>query len=187
MYKVISWHTPDYAGCSERLAASLEKHGYTNHVEYPMQPVGRWNDNILLKPQIIKQALVELDCDIVYLDADAVVNGPLDLFDRWTGEDFGAHFRMGRELLGGTLYLSNNPRVWAFLDAVAHAMAVATACGIGGMGASWQRNAQMLLCNLPDLTVKRIPVEYCTIFDGPDAVGVRSVVTHMQYSRQVAH
>lgn len=180
-YLVVSWYTPDYKRQNDNLLASLAKHGITEHVEYEMQPVGKWLANVMLKPQVLKRAFEQHpDHDIVYLDSDAVVHGPLTLFDCWTGEDMGFHFRGGVELLGGTMYLRNIPRVWTFCDKVAAMMQTAQTC--------WQVTAQRLLPQC-EVSVRRLPPTYACIFDmmRKQHPGIEPVIEHMQYSRQVAH
>jgi hypothetical protein len=189
MFTVVSWYTPDYASSNARLVASLEKHGYMNHIEYPVEPVGKWGANVLLKPHIIRRAFAELGTDLVYLDSDAVVHGKLDLFDNWQGEDLGAHWREERELLGGTLYLSNTSRSRAFCESVADGMAASQAQGLSAFASCWQVTAQRLLPKYPEVTVRRLPPEYTFIFDTfrlmyPD---MQPVIEHMQQSRQVEH
>ena len=105
----------------------------------------------------------------------------MDLFDSWTGEDVGFHFRHGHELLGGTMYLSNRLAVWCFCDVVSGVMEITQQC--------WQVTAQRLLPNHPELSVKRLPASYARIFDAREmnAEGVAPVIEHMQYSRKVAH
>ncbi len=181
-YTIVSWHTPDYAACSRRLVESLERHGYGNHIEYEIAPAGKWLANVKLKPQILARALTELDTDIVYLDADAVVHGPLTLFDEWdSAYELGAHYRAERELLGGTLYLRNSERMRDFLDEASEVMARS--------GRVWQQSAQLVLAQHPDFPLKRLPPEYCCIFDSMrlEHPGIEPVIEHMQHSRQVEH
>jgi hypothetical protein len=136
-----------------------------------------------MKPSIIAKAMSEYPTDIVYLDADAVVHGPMTLFDNWYGNgtaaDIGVHYRMERELLGGTLYLRNSEIMREFLDDVATLMAQ---CGL-----VWQQAAQTMLARRLDIQVKRLPASYTRIFDAPDMAAIQPVIEHMQYSRKVAH
>jgi hypothetical protein len=136
-----------------------------------------------MKPSIIAKAMSEYPTDIVYLDADAVVHGPMTLFDNWYGNgsaaDIGVHYRMERELLGGTLYLRNSEIMREFLDDVA---ALMEQCNL-----VWQQAAQTMLARRLDIQVKRLPASYTRIFDAPDMAAIQPVIEHMQYSRKVAH
>jgi hypothetical protein len=170
-YTIVSWHTPDYAECSARLVASLERHGYTNHVEYQVEPCGLWKANVCMKPQIINQAMSDIGGDIVYLDADAVVHDRLTLFDEWYGNGVPNDI--------GVQYLRDTEPMHDFLDQVALLMA---RCAL-----VWQQAAQIMLTKRLDLQVKRLPASYTRIFDAPDMASVTPVIEHMQHSRRVQH
>lgn len=181
-YTVISWYTPDYALCNERLVRSLEEHGHTNYVCWPVVPVGKWGANVrYYKMWALAKALKEIDGDFLYLDSDAVVHSRMTLFDDWAGDDLGVHYRAGRELLGGTVYVKPSARIVLFLDEVASVMETA--------GLVWQQAAQLTLQRHPEINVKKLPPEYCCIFDSMrrEHPGIQPVIEHMQYSRQVAH
>lgn len=182
-FTVVSWHTPDYADCSARLVESLERHGYTKHVEYAVTPVGRWSENVrYFKPTVIARALTEIEGDVLYLDADAIIHGRLPLFDEWRGHDMGVHYKQGRELLGGTVYLKNDDvRLRLYLEDVAGTMQ--------SMGLVWQQAAQITLNHHSELDVLKLPPEYCCIFDTMRAEnpGIRPLIEHMQQSRRVPH
>ena len=186
MFKIVSWFTPDYAASNTRLVSSLEQFGYRNHVEYQVEPVGNWAANVMLKPQIIRRAFQEHGCDLVYLDSDAVVRAALTIFDNWTDDDLGAHFRGGTELLGGTLYLAANQRTRDFCEAVAAVMLASVAnWSTEKARTSWQVTAQSLLPQHPDLKVRRLPPEYTCILDTMrrQHPGIKPIVEHMQQSR----
>jgi len=181
-YTIVGWYTPDYEACADRLIASLKRHGYENYIMYPQIPVGRWGANVrYYKPRVLAQALRELDGDIVYLDADAVVHGKMTLFDEWGDEDFGAHWRAGQELLGGTLYLKPSVRLIFMLDDIASLMESANLV--------WQQAAQITILHHSEVRVKKLPPEYCCIFDSMRMAnpGIQPIIEHMQYSRQVPH
>lgn len=181
-FEVVSWYTPDYELCNERLIRSLEEHGHRAYTCWPVIPVGKWGSNVrYFKPWCLAKALQECEGDFLYLDSDAVVNSRMTLFDDWTGEDIGVHYRGGRELLGGTVYVKPSARVHLLLSEISSFME--------SSGLVWQQAAQLTLQRHPEISVKRLPPEYCCIFDSmrTQHPGIVPVIEHMQYSRQVRH
>jgi hypothetical protein len=181
-FTVVSWYTPNYKECSDRLVESLERHGYTQHVEYPVVPVGRWAANVRhFKPVVLARALAEIEGDVLYLDADAIVHGKLPIFDDWAGADMAVHYKQDRELLGGTVYLHPSERLRFFLEDVAAFMEYSELV--------WQRAAQLRLVKHPEIEVLRLPPEYCCIFDSmrSENPGIIPLIEHMQQSRKAQH
>lgn len=98
----------------QNLIRSLDEH-QLRRVIYPIRSLGSWQANTQHKAVIIKQALSELDENIVYVDADAIVRRKPTLFDDIQA-DIGVHFRNGKELLGGTIFLRNRRNVRTLVD-----------------------------------------------------------------------
>lgn len=177
-YTVISWYTDDYRALNDRLIGSLEAHGHTQHVEYKVPTLGRWHLNAMLKPSILKRAFRDVQGDLVYIDSDAIVRQRLTLFDNWTGEDLGAHYLRGTELLGGTQYWSFNSRMINLIEAMEALMLDRQVFS--------QVALRELLPTMPEISVKRLPPEYCYITDTSRFLhpGVDPVVEHFQESRR---
>jgi hypothetical protein len=155
---------------------------------YQYESTGNWYANVARKPDFLLRALDDTPHDIVYIDADAIVHAPLRIFDEWTGEMLGAHYRMrpGKEpeLLGGTLYLRNHDALRIFLKDCRAYMAMTAA---RGEAIYCQRAMADLLPSHPDITIRPLPVEYCTIYDGVDRPASGIVIEHMQESRKQCH
>lgn len=162
---------------NERLVPSLRAHGL-GHEVVGIESRGSWGLNIFQKAYVIADMLRKHPSrNIVWLDADAVVVRYPDLFDT-TDCDFGCHFRYGRKLSSGTMFLRNNEKV---ADLVSHWVQVIEARG----GDTSKTEQQLLLEILPahtDLRIGRFPLEYSTIFDGEQTA--EPVIVHYQASRR---
>jgi hypothetical protein len=178
-YIVASWYTPDYAAAAKTLAHSLDKLDIP-HIAYECIRLGNWYDTVVhWKPRIVQMALDENPgVDIVYTDSDSVFHSRPPLFDNWTGADLGLHYLRGVELLGGTQYWSNTPKTRALLDEMSTIMAQRhTTSQLALAEVLWQRT---------DVTIEKLPPEYCFIFDTSRALypGVTPIVEHFQHSRR---
>lgn len=178
----------------ERLRDSLRNFG----VEYEfigIEDLGSWRQNIHARIQVLRDALDRFQRDIVYIDADGAMIHYPDLFDNfdadfgavwldrekyfpnnWTQSFYGEDPAGKWEVLGGTMYFKNNKRTRAMLDA-------------------WEvldapmktRLSQVHLVSamamVPNLKIRKLPDNYCQIFDIMAAAG-EPVIEHYQASRR---
>jgi len=179
-YTVVSWHTPDYAGAAAKLERSLDALNIP-HVAYECDRLGNWYDTVChWKPRIVQRALAEYpDSDIVYTDSDSVFHSTPLLFEAWdSAYDIGVHYLRDIELLGGTQYYSNTPKVRKLVDALLSRM--------DARHLTSQMALVELLRECENVNVYRLPPEYCFIFDISRVYypTVKPIVEHFQHSRQ---
>ena len=134
--KIIAFHTPSYAHIVKELEKSIQHFGYDYEI-VEVDDRGTWEENCAQKPEVLYDALVKYEEDILYLDADAVIVRQLPLEELtsdmirfyvmvWTDPDTKVKVN---ELLSGTLFLpyneqtldivkkwvthqQNNPMIW---------------------------------------------------------------------------
>lgn len=148
---------------------------------------GEWCLNCAYKSKFIRDMMIKHpDKDILYVDADAIIQRRPVLFDTFKG-DIGVHYKDGKELLSGTIFLKNNgntmalvenwiqeqernPRVWD-QKTLASVIKLATSD---------------IVCPLTYLKIRVIdlPPTYTQIFDTMRNVG-KPVIEHFQASRRV--
>jgi hypothetical protein len=121
-YTIGEGNSPDYTPYVKRLRQTLDKF----KLKHDLVPVARksvWHENVRYKPTFMREMLEKHKDDasaIVWVDADAQVR-ELPIKFRSLKEDIGAHFlfwpnKKHRELLSGTVYLANNPKVRKLMD-----------------------------------------------------------------------
>jgi len=100
----ISAYTPHTAYHQHALALKqdLMKQGITLRL-YTIFNTGTWWKNCLQKSYIIKQAFINSDEPIVWVDADATVKKYPSLFEEIEGHDIAVRYPEGGELLSGTM------------------------------------------------------------------------------------
>jgi hypothetical protein len=174
--KVVCFYTLDspYEEEAKLLEAScasfnipIRKMGY--------QARGSWVKNAGIKPGFLVRMLDEETEDLLYLDVDARVKQYPKLFDNFDA-DLGVHYKDGKELLSGTIFLKNNERTKKLVNVWMHAQA-------NSQDVWDQKVLQTLLLDYKDITVKSIPATYCQIFDSMKKAG-ESVIEHTQASRR---
>lgn len=85
----------------ENLKQSCEKFNYPIFIcSYASR--GSWVKNCAIKPEFILEAIDALKEPFVYIDADGVIRKTIDLS---FPEPIGVHFKNGRELLSGTIFV----------------------------------------------------------------------------------
>lgn len=126
-WRAITACTPDYADEVARLSASCIKHGVTLTV-YPYKDKESWILNCEHTVQVMRDALEDSPrINVVWLDADSVVNDYPSLFDDFP-HDIGVYKRKntaayvkrhqdnsGVHYESGTIFLRNNKRTRAFI------------------------------------------------------------------------
>lgn len=182
----ISFYTTDtpYEDEVAYLRDSLDAHGLAHDIR-GVPSKGSWIRNAHHIPIFCREMLDEhRGRPLVWLDADAVVNRAPVLFERFRKDerpDFACHHLMGRELLNGTMYISQRCRylfdAWIAADEKEPTV--------------WEQ--KILEANLDtwlhgyDLTFEELPPEYCLIFDHQQqrrACSARPVIVHNQASRR---
>ncbi len=111
-FRVVSFYTVNtqYENIVKNLVASC-KYPITT-LGYPSR--GSWERNCAIKSEFCLKMLQEHKENILWVDADAVIRSSLSFYDTFTG-DIGAHLLKGKELLSGTIFFRNIPRVQALV------------------------------------------------------------------------
>lgn len=177
----VSFCTPGlYAEKAARLRLSLHRLGLEYRID-EVEDRGSWDANTKRKAEFILAMLeAHPGRNIVWVDADAVVRQYPAMFNDLKGE-IGAHYRNGKELLSGTLFFQNVPRVHALVKLWIKENAKAPR--------EWeQRTLQKILAKpgrfgRPRAKVEHLPAIYCQIFDTMADAG-KPVIEHYQASRE---
>lgn len=179
-YVVIAYYTKNtpYEEEVQNLIASLEKHKLPMDI-IGMRSYGSHQANVHQKPYFIKQMMIRhYPKDVLYLDADAVVQKHPTLFDH-VEFDIGVTFRANIELLGGTLYFSNNHKTFALVERW-----INTCLQNPNV---WDQQILQYILQLgsQDLQLKTclLPETYCQIFDLMKSAG-EPVIEQFQASRR---
>jgi hypothetical protein len=188
-YRVVSFYSlaSPYMHLAGELRASLRRFKIPRHIKgenMPVRTFSEWARNTRYKPHFILRAMERFPGeDIVWIDADAeVVRRPV-LFEELSTAvcataDIACCFR-GDELLTGTVFFKNTPRVrqavieWASRSEANIAMPKGE-----------QFSLDQVRKSNPDLVFKMLPMEYCyfdlvsSLAKGPP------VIIHKQQSRK---
>lgn len=157
------------------LIKSLNRFGLRHHINgYKHQ--GSWEKNCQYKAVYILEALKRFRSNVVWLDADAVVEQQPGLFNELDC-DLAYHYLEHRnELLSGTLFFRNNKHVKALVERWIE---------LNRKNTEWdQKNLQRVLERDNTLTRKILPAEYCKIFDNKKQPAKSPVIVHYQASRR---
>jgi hypothetical protein len=183
-YIVVAFYTENtgYQEEIKNLEASLKKHNIPmDLVAIPSQ--ASWQANTHYKPYFIKQMMYRhFPKDILYLDADAVVQQYPVLFDHFKG-DVGVFFlereNQDEELVSSTLYFANNQRSLELVERW-------IACCIEYHTVWDQKVLQHIVYESGDLNINivRLPPTYCQIFDLMKDAG-QPVIEQFQASRRL--
>jgi hypothetical protein len=145
---------------------------------YPSR--GKWERNAGIKPEFLLEMLQKHpDKDIVYLDADARIRRAPEVFSTLSRDtcDIAVHYRRGRELLSGTIFLANTVATRRLVsDWVKLQKAEPD---------TWdQRTLQRVIkARGDDIRVHQLSPNYTQIFDSMRKHGP-PVIEHMQASRR---
>jgi len=101
----------------KKLESSLQILGLPYEL-FPIASKGNWVRNCAQKPLIIKEAMEKYpDEDILYVDADAIIHKNPVYFKKLPPEvDIGVHYKNGKELLSGTIFIRNNKEMKRLVD-----------------------------------------------------------------------
>ena len=192
-WQVISFFTEGtgYEQEIKKLEASLVRWNVPYHF-YACKNFGNWRKNLNHKSKVIMEALETLpEKDIVFLDADAVVNSYPTLFDELSGNgkyDIAFHrFKQSRiepkgELLSGTLWFQNNDMAEYLVD-YWHDLA------LKNPHTRHQKCLDLAIRQIlymgKHLRIYELPFEYACIFDHPARKGKAAVIEQFQASRRL--
>lgn len=193
--KVVAFHT---GGTYHKEARLLARSLHLLKIPYVIEefaPVRDWDDGVAMKCSFLKEMRARWAGPILYVDVDAVFHrDPSQYFDS-IKEDFGAHWFQGPAFgydrhrndnwfLSGTLFLNDTPGARKLLDAW-HAenlsrMEKGDRTGLG------QASLRDVVEKGGDWTIRRLPGEYCYVFDKPWAYppGTKPVIEHLIASRE---
>jgi hypothetical protein len=164
-----------YENYVQQLIQSMEKVGIPDYKIYRDSDKGSWEKNCQYKAVVLRQALEIVKTPVVWIDADAQFNSYPHLFDEISCDFAHYYFPRTKEYLSGTLYLDNNAKVKSFLDKW---------ISVNEKNDRWdQINMKNVLLQQEFLSVKRLPVEYCKIFDNIYQECKNPVIIHGQASR----
>lgn len=175
----ISMFTNDeiYGECVKKLITSLDRFNLKSYI-YEIEDRGNWNENTDKKAEIILRAMDDFhDYNIVWIDADAVIESYPTLFDKLDRYDIAYYYSNSKkELRSGTLWIKNNYKMKIF---------VSSWIKLNKSNDVWeQRNLETIIKNNPVKTFL-LPVSYCKIFDNQDDLQESdSVIVHYQASRK---
>jgi hypothetical protein len=176
-YVVVSMYTVStpYEQEVENLRASLVKFK-VQHKIYPIENTGSWAKNCQQKAVVIRQAMEEFSCSVVWIDADAVLMANPSLFETLNCDLSYYYLRAFKELLSGTLWMANNRRMRTIVD---HWIA------LNATNEEWdQKNLQKIVEGDQSLKKVILPVEYCKIDKIRFTNSANPVITHYQASRR---
>lgn len=176
---ICSFYTPEYKELADRMKASVDSFGFETDIIQIEKVNGRWLDTIYWRADFIKMMLDKHKRDVVWLDADAIMERFPVLFEDFKG-DFGAHVHdfpwRKQELLGGTMYFAYKKKTlklideWIFLN----------------NNTPRQRLSQWVIplaLKRVDLSFVNLPASYCKIFDLMKECG-DPIILHTQASRK---
>ncbi|MBS9777972.1 MAG: hypothetical protein KGV50_04330 [Gammaproteobacteria bacterium] len=119
-FVVCCFFTENYRIHANSLKESLDKFNLSYYFEC-VEDTGDWASNTLIKPHFIKKCLNQFNQKaILYLDADAVVKKPIDIFNTATADIMiypteGAE-GMSHDYLAGTIFLNNTDNSKKLVD-----------------------------------------------------------------------
>lgn len=144
---------------------------------YGLKSLGSWEKNTQMKPQVIKAAMDKHGRDVVWLDSDAVVNKYPVFFETADGDISYYTIKQWNEMLTGTLYFRNTPRVRSFLDQW-------KALNDSNNKPDGENFQALMLSAKKDMVIEDLPADYIKIFDNPHIKSDDPVITHNQASRR---
>jgi hypothetical protein len=176
-FTLVSFYTEKtpYENEVKNLIASVSRFNVPSRIE-GVKSLGSWEKNCQYKANYILDAMQQLDTDIVWVDADAVLIKYPSLFDQLDCDIAYYYMEHRRELLSGTLFIRNNEKMkdmvskWIELNRTNY---------------KWdQKNLQQLVEADTGLRKEVLPAEYCKIYDNKLQSVSEPVIMHYQASRR---
>lgn len=179
---VISFYTnaTSYEDRARELIASIEKIGGIDYYVIGIDSTGSWETNCSIKPSFILHCLHELQRPVLWVDADAQLNGIPRVPDVF---DFAVHRYDGWEFASGTVYFNYNERALGLLNSwIELSQLKPLIWDQMLLDEAWARYTQKNV-----LVTGWLPEAYTHIFDShvAGAAGEAPVITHYQESRSV--
>jgi len=171
----------------EKEALNLEASIILNKIEpYFIQRIsnlGNWRKNVFHKPKLIKMMMKKHpDLNIVFTDADSQFHSYPELFKK-INADFACHFRNWHakqgELLSGTLFVKNSNKMMKIIDEW-----IETDKHNHNVNQPQRNLERVIRKNSHKISIYRLPIEYCCIFDDENRRKIRPVIEHFQASRR---
>jgi len=164
------------------LAESCEKQKVPFRIE-SVPNLGSWIRNTQYKPTFLLEVMEERREPLLWVDADARIQKPLDLSFLGDDHDFAAHWKRGHELLSGTLWFNFTAPAIELLGAWKDACAAHDGSGRGFD----QRILNAVVPTVPSLRTYKLPPEYTFIFDimRRELPNVEPIIEHFQASRRL--
>lgn len=186
-FSVVSYYTVNtpYEKIVLNLTQSLLKFELAHDVQ-GIQSKGNWYKNTQYKAQFLLEMLDKHQENIIWVDADAIIQQYPVLFDTLDC-DVGVHYRQWRlkkcpegELLSGTLYLANNEKIKQLIRRWVNNIYESKDPRVYD-----QKILQFTIKESKDLDLKvhQLPATYCQIFDSMKDAG-EPVIEHFQASRK---
>lgn len=177
---IISCHTKDvgYTKEAQGLKETLDKFSIDTSNVQPFDSLGSWEKNCQYKAEFIKGKLLYLNEPVIWLDSDARLLKYPGLFEDIT-TDVGFYYlksRDGYSLLSGTMYFKPCPSVYSLLDSWIE---------LNKTNDKWDQRNLSEVVEDSTVSITRLPVEYCQIFDNKKGVTKKTVVVHGQASRRL--
>ncbi len=183
---VVSYYTEGtgYEEYADLLMKSCVKHDITARID-AVPNLGSWQANCHHKPTFIKHIFNDTQTEaVLWVDADALVRGPLDEIDKLIDakEDFAAHYRVGRkgELLSGTLWFKRTVKAFALLDAWEE-------CNVQAPDTWDQKNLETAMLSGHGVRPYKLGPQWTFIFDlmKRELPNVEPLIEHFQASRRL--
>lgn len=157
------------------LQASLDKLGLPYEI-VGLRNQGSWEKNTIMKPQVLKGTMDKHNRDVVWLDADAVVNHYPEFFSELDC-DISFHTLVEwNEKMTGTMYFKNN----TVSREVLNKWIQENEKEIGPDAPNFQK----VIENSKDVRIIDLPKEYIHIADNPYLQSDKPIITHNQASRR---
>jgi hypothetical protein len=186
-------NTPYEEVMNTHLLPSLEKFQLTYHIE-AVEDMGGWQANTGYKCRFIKKMLEKYQQPVIFLDCDAVIEQPPNLFEELPKDvDIAVHFlswfRFWRgqdndskkELLSGTMFINYTPNALVLLNDWIES--------VKNNPTKWEQRVLEEIVNnySKPLKVYGLPIEYCTIIKQNGTIPAyieHPVIIHHQASRK---
>lgn len=178
---IIAYHTGGgYVAEADQLEATLQTHGLDYEIT-EWADGGSWAANTSAKPTFLLDAMARHDGPLLYVDVDARIRSVPDMLYALTPEDgdVAAHYLLDRELLSGTVWLSNTP--------ACREMVEAWKARCDADPDRWDQKHLQDLLETERWRVVRLEPQYAFIFDISRRAypGVEPVIEQMQASRRL--
>jgi len=191
-FVVCAFYTHEYEDEVLVLAESVKKYGYKGYFK-KYSSFGKWELNVGIKPAFILHCLEKFtNSNILYIDADAVICGKLELFENideyydigiFFTKNYPAYSKSRKSywsdpVLTGTIFFNNNEKSIRFLQAWVKKQE-------SNVFQTDQKSFCLAMEAEKDIIFLELPIEYVKIFDIEKRGVLCSdpVITHFMSSR----